>query len=124
MNINEGRAVVNFIKQALRNEPMTIYGDGKQTRSFCFIDDQVKGQVLAMDKEDTKGEVINIGNSVEKTILEFAETIKAISEPLPQDDPHQRKPDISKAKRLLGWEPTVSLEDGLAKTIDYFRGSI
>lgn len=133
MNIEEGRAVVNFFKQALKNEPITIYGDGKQTRSFCFIDDQVKGQIAAMENGGTKGEVINIGNPDEKTILEFAKMIKNItkseseivfSEPLPTDDPIQRKPDIKKAKRLLKWEPQVLLSEGLLKTVDYFKKSL
>ncbi len=130
MNINEGRAVVNFIKQAISGDEMTIYGDGLQTRSFCYIDDQIKGQVLAMDSANTKGEVINLGNDDEKTILDFATTIKKLAEseseivfndPLPVDDPAQRKPDITKAKKLLSWEPAVNLEEGLKKTIEYFR---
>lgn len=130
MNIGEGRAVVNFIKQALKNEPITIYGDGSQTRSFCFVDDQVSGQIAAMEKDGTKGEVINIGNPDERSILEFAETIKRIpksksaivfSGRLPEDDPMQRKPDITKAKKLLGWKPKVVLEDGLQITVDYFK---
>lgn len=130
MNVKEGRAVVNFINQALGGEPLTIYGDGKQTRSFCYIDDQIEGQIAAMDKEGTTGEVINIGNPDERTILEFAQIIKELSnssseitfaEPLPEDDPTQRKPDIAKAKKLLGWEPKVKLEEGLLLTIEYFR---
>lgn len=129
MNINEGRAVVNFVKQAIKNEPITIYGDGKQTRSFCYIDDQIEGQLLAMEK-GAAGEVFNIGNDDEKTILEFAQMIKQLSrskskiifsEKLPEDDPRQRKPDISKAKKILSWEPETKLEDGLLMTIEYFR---
>lgn len=138
MNPNEGRAVVNFIKQALKGEPITIYGDGKQTRSFCYIDDQVDGLIAAMEKGET-GEVFNIGNEDEKTILEFAKLIsKLVSrehkikklaksqseitfELLPEDDPAQRKPDISKAKKKLEWKPKIDLERGLAKTIEYFR---
>lgn len=129
MNPNEGRAVVNFIKQALKNEPITIYGNGKQTRSFCYIDDQVKGQILAMEKGEP-GEVFNIGNDDEHSILEFAQQIKKLaqskskiifSEELPEDDPRKRRPDITKAKRILGWKPQVSLEEGLLKTIEYFR---
>ncbi len=128
MNPNEGRAVVNFIKQALKGQPITIYGSGEQTRSFCYIDDQVEGQILAMEKGQV-GEVFNIGNPDERTIQEFAQMIKKLSkskseivysEPLPEDDPLQRKPDITKAKRLLGWEPKIGLEIGLKKTIDYF----
>lgn len=133
MNINEGRAVVNFISQALLGKNITIYGDGKQTRSFCFIDDQIKGQMLAMDCKNTDGEVVNIGNPDEKTVLEFAKLIKKLAvskskisfdEPLPVDDPIQRKPDIAKAKNLLGWEPETDLETGLKATIEYFRQNI
>lgn len=129
MNLEEGRAVVNFIKQAIKGDNITIYGDGKQTRSFCYIDDQVDGLILAMEK-GKKGEVFNIGNPDERTILEFANIIKKIaksksrivfSDPLPEDDPQQRKPDISKAKKNLGWSPKVKLEDGLLKTIEYFK---
>jgi len=133
MNVEEGRAVVNFIKQALHGKPLTIYGDGKQTRSFCFIDDQVTGQILAMEKNHTCGEVFNIGNPDEITILDFAQRIKEISgskssidfsQPLPVDDPHMRKPDITKAKRVLGWNPKIPLKLGLSKTINYFRKTI
>ncbi len=133
MNVEEGRAVVNFINQALKGEPMTIYGNGKQTRSFCFVDDQIKGQIAAMEKEGTRGETFNIGNPDERTILEFAEIVKKLaksdsdivfSEPLPQDDPLSRRPNIAKAKKVLGWEPKVQLTDGLAKTIDYFKAQI
>src|SRR3990167_8965396 len=128
MNINEGRAVVNFIKQALTEGPITIYGDGKQTRSFCYIDDQIAGQILAMEK-GTAGEVFNIGNDEEITILEFAKIIQRLarskskiifSQELPEDDPRQRKPDIKKAKKNLNWKPRISLEEGLLKTIKYF----
>lgn len=129
MNINEGRAVVNFIKQALGNEPITIYGDGKQTRSFCYIDDQVEGQVAAMETGGTRGEVFNIGNPDEKTILEFAQIIKQLAkskseitfEDLPVDDPKQRKPDVRKAKKVLDWEPKTKLKAGLISTIKYFK---
>src|SRR3990167_4195793 len=128
MNSDEGRAVVNFIMQAIKNEPLTIYGDGSQTRSFCYVDDEVKGLILGMEKGKS-GEVYNIGNDEETTILEFAKLIKKLAEsgskivfkPLPEDDPMQRKPDITKAKKLLGWKPKVKLEDGLLKTIEYFR---
>jgi len=132
MNLEEGRAVVNFIKQALKNKPITIYGNGKQTRSFCYIDDQIKGQVLAMQKGE-KGEIFNIGNNDERQIVEFARIIKKltiseseiqISQKLPEDDPRQRKPDISKAKNKLGWEPKIDLEDGLKFTIKYFKDNI
>ena len=141
MNVLEGRAVVNFIKQSLKNAPLTIYGTGKQTRSFCFIDDQVEGQILAMDKGQS-GEVFNIGNPDERSILEFATIIRKLvsrkleikkltkskSEfeflALPEDDPKQRMPDISKARRLLGWEPVTKLEKGLLKTIEYFKAAL
>lgn len=130
MNIAEGRAVVNFINQALKGEDITIYGDGQQTRSFCYINDQIAGQILAMESKNTKGEVFNIGNDDEKTILEFANLIKKISgskskiafaEKLPEDDPKQRKPDISKANTVLSWRPKVKLEEGLKETINYFK---
>ncbi|MBI3341915.1 GDP-mannose 4,6-dehydratase [Candidatus Curtissbacteria bacterium] len=130
MNPGEGRAVVNFINQAISGEPMTIYGDGKQTRSFCFVDDQIQGQIKAMESKNTKGEVFNIGNPAEISILEFASKIKELSQStseivfsqeLPIDDPKQRKPDISKAAKMLEWEPHESLESGLLATIDYFK---
>lgn len=129
MNPQEGRAVVNFINQAIRNEPITIYGSGQQTRSFCYINDQMEGQVLAMAK-GKPGEIFNIGNPDEKTILEFAKLIKKLtksksiiifSQKLPQDDPAQRKPDISKAKTKLGWDPKVKIDVGLLNTISYFK---
>jgi len=129
MNPNEGRAVVNFIKQAIRNKPLTIYGDGKQTRSFCYIDDQIDGLIAAMEK-GIAGEVFNIGNDDERTILDFAKLIKKLakskssiefSQALPEDDPLKRKPDIEKARRLLGWFPKIGLEEGLLKTVQYFR---
>lgn len=133
MNIAEGRAVVNFIKQALLVKPITIYGNGEQTRSFCYVDDQIEGQILAMEKDATLGEVFNIGNPDEKTILEFAQIIVKLtktksriifSEKLPQDDPKQRKPDIEKAGRVLGWKPKVDLEVGLIKTIFNFKQNL
>jgi len=128
MNPNEGRAVVNFIKQAIKNEYIAIYGDGSQTRSFCYVDDEVEGLILAMEK-GKRGEVYNIGNNREMSILVFAKIIKKhagsksqiIFEPLPEDDPAQRKPDITKAKKRLGWNPKIDLEEGLLKTIQYFR---
>lgn len=129
MNPQEGRAVVNFIQQAIKNEPITIYGDGKQTRSFCYIDDQIAGQIAAMEVGESQ-EVFNIGNPHELSVLEFAKIIKRLAnsqskiifaDPLPQDDPHQRRPDITKAKNKLHWEPKVPLEEGLLKTIGYFR---
>ena len=129
MQKDDGRVVSNFINQAINNSPLTIYGEGSQTRSLCFVDDMVKGIGLAMFSDNTKGEVINLGNSDEKTIKEIADKILKLTnsdssyvfEQLPEDDPKQRRPDISKAKMLLNWEPKVSLEDGLLKTIEYFK---
>lgn len=124
---NDGRVVSNFIVQALKGEDITIYGDGSQTRSFCYVSDLVDGIIKMMNREDFIGPV-NLGNPVETSILEFAERIikltdsksKIIHLPLPQDDPTQRKPDISLAKKILDWTPVVELEDGLKKTIEYF----
>lgn len=128
MNIDEGRVIVSFIRQALAGEPLTVYGDGNQTRSFCYIDDQVKGQILAMEK-GSPGAVYNIGSEDERSILAIANQIKEktsseskiIFEPLPEDDPKQRKPDITLARRELDWGPKVGINEGLLKTIDYFR---
>lgn len=125
---NDGRVVSNFILQALNNEPITVYGDGKQTRSFCYVDDLIEGMCRLMNKENFTGPV-NIGNPDEFTILELAEkTIdlvgsksKIVYEDLPKDDPMQRKPDISIAKEVLDWEPTIDLKEGLKKTISYFK---
>ena len=127
MRPDDGRAVSNFIVQALRNQPLTVYGDGSQTRSFCYVDDEVRG-ILALLKSDYVGPV-NIGNPDEYTILELAKTVLEVTEssseivfaPLPVDDPAQRKPDITLARTLLGWEPTVPLREGIAKTAAYFR---
>lgn len=129
MNIREGRVIVSFIRQALENEPLTVYGDGNQTRSFCFIDDQVEGQILAM-KKGLAGSVYNIGNEDERSILGIAKLVRQktgsdseiVFESLPEDDPKQRRPNISRAKRELGWKLKVPLEEGLLKTIEYFRG--
>jgi UDP-glucuronate decarboxylase len=129
MQPDDGRVVSNFINQAIKNEPITIYGDGKQTRSFCYIDDMIKGLMLAMLSGVTKGEVINLGNSNEQKIAELAEAVKRITnsaseivfEDLPQDDPLCRKPDISKAKKLLNWEPNIGIEEGIEKTVEYFK---
>lgn len=126
---NDGRVVPNFIMQALRNEPLTIYGDGSQTRSFCYVGDLIEGLVRAMFTPGTKGEVINLGNPDERTILNFAEIIRKICNPEVkiefrpgrQDDPSRRCPDITKAKKLLSWQPSISLEEGLQKTVAYFR---
>jgi nucleoside-diphosphate-sugar epimerase len=132
MQANDGRVVSTFINQALQDQSLTMYGDGKQTRSFCFVDDMVIGIKKAMFTDDTKGEVINLGNPIEKTMLELAEIIKRITnssssiifEELPEDDPKTRRPDISKAKALLDWEPEVGIEEGLKKTIQYFKERI
>lgn len=125
---DDGRVVSNFIVQALKGEDLTIYGDGSQTRSFCYMDDLLEAMVRTMDQEETVGP-INIGNPKEFTIRQLAETVlkkvqsssKLVEKPLPSDDPTQRKPDISKAKQILDWEPKVELEEGLEKTIPYFR---
>lgn len=129
MQIDDGRVVSNFINQAIKNKPITIYGKGEQTRSFCFVSDMVAGIKLALFADKTAGEVINLGNPNEKTILELAEIIKKtvnseseyIYDSLPEDDPKTRNPDISKAKSLLNWEPKIGIEEGLAKTIEYFK---
>src|ERR1700686_1329586 len=127
MQLDDGRVVPAFIDQALQGKPMTVFGDGSQTRSFCFVRDLVDGLYrLAFSDERFP---VNLGNPQEMTILEFAERIKRLTgtsaplefKPLPQDDPKRRQPDISKAKRVLGWEPKVSLEEGLRDTIDYFQ---
>lgn len=125
MRLNDGRVVPNFISQVLRNEPITIYGDGSQTRSFCYISDLVEGMVLAMEKGDN--EPINLGNPEEMSILQFAKEIMRISgkqvpllyQPLPSDDPKRRQPDITKAQKLLGWKPKITLQEGLTKTIKW-----
>jgi UDP-glucuronate decarboxylase len=127
MNTNDGRVVSNFIVQALQNKDITVYGDGSQTRSFCFASDLIEAILRTMEQPEIGP--INIGNPGEFTILELAEKIikltgsksKIVREPLPSDDPKQRKPDISKAKKFLNWEPKVNLEEGLMQTIEYFR---
>jgi len=128
---DDGRVVSNFIVQALRGEDLTIYGDGSQTRSFCYVDDLVEAILRTMEQEETVGPV-NIGNPVEFTIRELAEQVlekvssssKLVEMPLPSDDPTQRKPDISLAKKVLNWEPQVDLAEGLDRTIPYFRKAI
>ncbi len=130
MHPNDGRVVSNFIVQALRGEDITIYGDGLQTRSFCYVDDLIDGLVRLMASPVDVTGPINIGNPAEFTIGELAETVlrmaggrsRLVTKPLPQDDPRQRRPDITLARSVLGWEPSVDLEDGLARTIEYFRG--
>ncbi|MBI4226139.1 SDR family oxidoreductase [Candidatus Roizmanbacteria bacterium] len=133
MQKEDMRMIVRFITQALNGDPMTIYGDGKQTRSLCNVDDMVEGLARLMFYPKTKGEVVNLGATEEHTVLDYAHLIKKLtnsqsqiifSEPLPQDDPKKRKPDINKAKKLLNWEPKISLEDGLKKTIDYINSNI
>jgi UDP-glucuronate decarboxylase len=129
MHPNDGRVVSNFIMQALQGQPITIYGDGAQTRSFCFVSDLIEGMVRLMNSEDEITGPINIGNPVEFTILELAELVvemtnspsKLIFKPLPEDDPVQRQPDISRANTLLDWYPTVQLREGLGETIGYFE---
>jgi len=130
MHPNDGRVVSNFIVQALRGEPITIFGDGKQTRSFCYVSDLIEAFVKFMDTENGFTGPLNLGNPNESTISELAERIvrmtgsksKISYHPLPSDDPMQRCPDISKAKSKLDWEPVVSIDEGLAKTIEYFEG--
>lgn len=132
MHPNDGRVVSNFIVQALKNEDITIYGDGKQTRSFCYVDDNIEGMYRLMNSRDGFTGPVNIGNPGEFTMLELAQQIidltnsksKLVFRPLPQDDPLQRKPVIDLAKEELGWEPKVALKDGLIKTINYFEGII
>ena len=131
MNEADGRVVSNFIIQALRNEDITVYGEGTQTRSFCYVDDLIDGIVRFMEQTETPGP-INLGNPGEFSILQLAELAlklaggrsKVVHRPLPFDDPKQRQPDISMARRILKWEPKVGLEDGLKRTIAYFRGRV
>jgi len=130
MQINDGRVIPNFMWQALRGESLTVYGDGSQTRSFCYVSDEIDGIVRL--SRSSEHEPVNIGNPTEFTILECAKKVIAVSgsaskiqfEPLPQDDPKQRRPDISKARRLLGWEPKVDLETGLKLSLEYFRKAV
>ena len=129
MNPDDGRVVSNFIVQALKGEDITMFGDGMQTRSFCYVDDLIEGMIRLMNSRDGFTGPVNIGNPGEFTMIELAEKIialtgsksKIIFLPLPQDDPLQRQPDITLAKKELGWEPTIDLETGLVKTIEYFR---
>lgn len=129
MRKDDGRVVSNFIMQALSGAAITVYGDGSQTRSFCYIDDMVDGLKKAMFTDQAKGEVINLGNDDERTIKEIADMVvsltnsssEVINEDLPQDDPKERKPELTKAKNILGWSAKVSLEEGLLKTIQYFK---
>lgn len=130
MRLDDGRVVPNFIGQALRGQPLTVYGDGSQTRSFCYVDDLVDGIIRLLHSDEV--EPVNLGNPREMSILEFAELINRLTgntagivfKPLPKDDPRVRRPDITKAKRVLGWEPKVDLEEGLTRTIEYFRTKV
>jgi UDP-glucuronate decarboxylase len=129
MHPNDGRVVSNFIVQALKNENITIYGDGSQSRSFCYVDDLIEGMIRLMNSREEFTGPVNIGNPNEFTMLELAakviqltgSTSTIIHLPLPPDDPAQRQPDISLATKELGWKPSVMLDEGLAKTIDYFK---
>ena len=130
MRLNDGRALPNFVYQALTGQPITVYGDGQQTRSFCYVSDLLEGIYRLLESDEH--EPTNIGNPQEITILEFAKrilaligsTVPIVFKPLPQDDPKQRCPDITKARRILGWEPKVNLEEGLRLTLDYFRQQV
>jgi len=130
MHPNDGRVVSNFIVQALRNNDITVYGDGMQTRSFCYVDDLVEGLIRLMETGDGVVGPVNLGNPEEFTIRQLAEIVvditgsasKIVHRPLPTDDPKQRQPEISKAQELLGWRPTVPLRVGLTKTAAYFEG--
>lgn len=132
MQVNDGRVVSNFIVQALNNKPITIYGDGSQTRSFCYVDDLIDGLIKLMNSANEVTGPVNLGNPNEFTMIELANKVieltlsrsEIIFEPLPQDDPKQRQPDINLAKDLLGWQPTVELSDGLSTTINYFQSII
>jgi len=134
MDTDDGRVVSNFIVQALQGKPITVYGDGNQTRSFCYVDDLVEGMIryMTLGTDESIPGPINLGNPGEFTMMELAQKILKVTgstshilqQPLPQDDPKQRKPDISKAKQYLNWEPTIALEEGLLKTIEYFKTQV
>jgi UDP-glucuronate decarboxylase len=132
MAIHDGRVVSNFIVQALTHQDITVYGDGSQTRSFCYVDDMIDGMIRMMNTQDDFLGPVNLGNPGEFTILELAERIihmtgsrsKIIFRPLPQDDPAQRRPDIRLAREILGWQPKIPLEEGIGITIAYFRSVI
>jgi nucleoside-diphosphate-sugar epimerase len=131
MQKDDGRVISNFINQAMSNSPITIYGDGSQTRSCCFVSDMVDGLEKAIFSDKTKGEVINLGNPDERKISELATIIKDITnsqsdivfEDLPEDDPKIRKPDISKAEQLIDWSPKIGIEEGIRKTVEYFKST-
>ena len=132
MNVDDGRVVSNFIIQALQNRDITVYGDGKQTRSFCYVDDLIRGMLALMDSDDSVTGPVNLGNPGEFTMLELAEKVlkqtgsrsKLVFMPLPGDDPRVRRPDITLAGKLLGWKPEIPLDEGLRRTIEYFKGII
>lgn len=132
MHPNDGRVVSNFIVQSLRNEEITVYGDGGQSRSFCYVENLIDGLIRLMDSPDDFTGPVNLGNPVEFTILELAEKVVAMTgsksnisfKPLPSDDPRQRQPDITLAKEILGWDPDIKLAEGLVKTIEYFKGIV
>lgn len=129
MQKDDGRVVSNFINQAIKNEPITIYGDGSQTRSFCYVADMVDGIISAMFGDNTDGLVVNLGNPDERSVKDIAEIVKKMTnssssisyEELPEDDPKVRRPDVTRAKEKLGWEPKIGFEEGLKKTIEYFK---
>ena len=130
MQTNDGRVVPNFMVQALSGKPLTVYGDGSQTRSFCYVSDLVEGIVRLMNS--STNDPVNLGNPHEMSIMEFAKKIIQLSgskskiayKPLPEDDPKVRCPDITRAKKILGWEPKVSFDEGMRKTLEYFKGKI
>ncbi|WP_127578799.1 NAD-dependent epimerase/dehydratase family protein [Paenibacillus koleovorans] len=129
LRTDDGRVISNFVSQAVAGEPLTIYGDGSQTRSFCYVDDTVRALRLMMSSDRANGQIINIGSPYEHTVLELAEMVVRLTGaagpivfmPLPEDDPKVRRPSIEKAKRLLGWEPRISLEEGLRRTVEDYR---
>jgi len=130
MQVSDGRAVPNFMAQAIRGEPLTVYGDGSQTRSLCYVSDLVRGVLAALERGDEMP--VNLGNPTEVTVLQLAEIIvrlaksksEIVHRDLPVDDPKQRRPDITHARTLLGWEPEVPLEEGLSRTLEYFRSVV
>ena len=132
MDVDDGRVVSNFIVQALQGNDLTIYGDGSQTRSFCYVDDLIEGFLRLMGSDDSVSGPINLGNPGEFTMIELAEKVlrltgsksKLVYKPLPQDDPKQRCPDITKARQSLDWQPMIALDEGLARTVAYFRRAL
>ena len=130
MNVSDGRAVPNFMAQAIRGEPLTVYGYGSQTRSLCYVSDLVRGVLATLDRGDELP--VNLGNPQEVTVLELAQTILRLAgskskiefRDLPVDDPKQRRPDITRARKMLGWQPEVGLEDGLRRTLQYFQSVV